>query len=1210
MIDKSEYKKMEHRIRELERTVDGYKRKENSVKQNRVEMDALFTNAPLVMFIVDQDRRLIRLNKAALEMTRRLQEEVIGMRGGEALRCIHAFDDPKGCGFSDACESCVVRNTVLETFRTGKDFQSVEASIPHILENGQVALTVLVSTTLVKSDENETVLVCLNDITQRKNAEQALQDREAKFRSIFENKGTATGLFGEDSIIQECNAVFEELSGYSKSDIVGKMKWSDFVVKEDLKRLLKYHAKRSNDGSAPTQYECRIVNKKGEEKNVIVNIGMVSKTRIVSLTDITERKRAEEALKKSEWKYRSLSNNLNVGIYRNTIGKQGRFIEANPAIAEMFGYAGREDFLEQNVADLYKNPKEREAFADKLVRHGALKNVELELKRKDGTVFTGSLSAVAVNDENGDIAYFDGAIENITEQQHIRKAIITAKEEWEATFDAVSDLIVILDKEHRIKRVNRAMADKFGSSPEQMVGRTCHHCFHGTDKPLDQCPHTKLMTTGKEYKIEIFNEKLGSEFLITVSPIFDSEGGVTGSVHTAHDITDQKRKERLQSAQLRLIEYADSHTTKELLQKSLDEAEELTRSRIGFYHFLENDQETLSLQAWSSNTQKGMCSAEVAGHHYSVSKAGVWVDCIHALKPVIHNDYEGLPHRKGMPKGHAPVTRELVVPVIRGGKIVAIFGVGNKPVDYDEHDTKIVQQLADFSWEIVVRKRVESSLRVSEEKYRSMMESMKEPVYICTPDFRIEYMNQAMINRVGENAVGRRCFKALHNLSERCPWCCFDQPFNRCYEINIVSPKDGRLFNISNSPIVHENGSVSKMTIYRDVTQKKKMEAQLRQSQKMEAIGTLAGGIAHDFNNILSGIFGFSQLAEMHLDDPERVKADLKNIVKGAARATQLIEQILTFSREVDSKKQCLQLSVIVKEALKLIRSTIPATIEMKERIRSEALVFADPIQMHQVIMNLCTNAYHAMSNSGGEMAVRLDEVYRSDPDDAPADSSEREKYLEFEVSDTGHGMDENIIAKIFDPYFTTKTRGKGTGLGLSLVRGIIEDHGGTIHVNSVLGKGSTFIIHLPIVEQPRRANMENRPEAKIPKGTESVLFVDDEISIRTFMQDFLGHYGYKVTVSENGEEALKKFKQDPHKFDMVITDMTMPKMNGDQLVLKIHDIRKDLPIILCTGYSEKIDKDLAKKIGISKFIQKPIAGRELCFLIRGALDNKTGEKG
>lgn len=523
--------------------------------------------------------------------------------------------------------------------------------------------------------------------------------------------------------------------------------------------------------------------------------------------------------------------------------------------------------------------------------------------------------------------------------------------------------------------------------------------------------------------------------------------------------------------------------------------------------------------------------------------------------------------------------------------------------------------IASLVSDITERKRAEKTLQESEAKFRSIFENKGTATGVY-----------------GEDGIIKECNAVFEELSGYSKFEIIDKKKWSDFVVNedlerLKTYHAQRLTKGEPPPsqyecgIIHRNGEVRTVIIninlvgvdrivsLTDISARKqaeemqkKLQKQLIQAQKMEAIGTLAGGIAHDFNNILSGIFGYSQLAEIHIDDPKKAKADIRNIVKGASRATQLVQQILTFSRKTDYKKQYLKLFLIGKEVLKLIRSTIPTTIEIKEKFNSKASIFADPVQMHQIIMNLCTNAYHAMSDSGGELTVRLDETYMPDPNNISIPLNKNQKYLELEISDTGHGMDKSIMEKIFDPYFTTKTMEKGTGLGLAFVRAIVADHGGTISVDSSIGMGSTFIIHLPVAEQKSNPDIKTTLEKEIPTGTESILFVEDEDNIRFSIQEFLENYGYALTVSENGQKAYEEFKRAPKGFDIVITDMAMPKMNGDELALKILKIRKDIPIILCTGYSEKLNEAQTKEIGIARYINKPIAGKELCFLIREVL--------
>jgi len=383
-------------------------------------------------------------------------------------------------------------------------------------------------------------------------------------------------------------------------------------------------------------------------------------------------------------------------------------------------------------------------------------------------------------------------------------------------------------------------------------------------------------------------------------------------------------------------------------------------------------------------------------------------------------------------------------------------------------------------------------------------------------------------------------------------------------------------------------------------------EKQLRQSQKMEAIGTLAGGIAHDFNNILSSIFGYCQLAKMDLDDPEKTNRHINQIVKGGQRATELVQQILTFSRQTEQKKKPLKLFLIVKEAIKFLRSSIPTTIEIQEKISSKATVLADPTQVHQIVMNLCTNAYHAMHDSGGTLTVELTDVEIIPQDQLLARSSIPGDYIKLEIRDTGHGMDKKTLERIFDPYFTTKQLAKGTGLGLAVVDGIVKGHNGFIKTFSEIGCGSTFQVFLPVIKKKSPLGSPEKKQTNLSKGTEHIMLVDDEKTILEVFKGILEKQGYKITTFKDGLSALQAFTNAPGLFDLIITDMTMPKMTGDELSARILKIRKDLPIVICTGFSDTFTEDMAQKMGIRKYVLKPISGQELSVIIRELLD---GEK-
>lgn len=379
-------------------------------------------------------------------------------------------------------------------------------------------------------------------------------------------------------------------------------------------------------------------------------------------------------------------------------------------------------------------------------------------------------------------------------------------------------------------------------------------------------------------------------------------------------------------------------------------------------------------------------------------------------------------------------------------------------------------------------------------------------------------------------------------------------------------------------------------------------EMQLRQSQKMEAIGTLAGGIAHDFNNILSGIFGYTQLAEMQRDKPELVKKNLERVMQGAGRASELVAQILTFSRQKEYEMKPLQLYLIVKEAMKFLESSIPSTINIVVNINSKNKILADATQMHQIIMNLCTNAYHAMRDSGGTLSVSLCDVMVNETDSELNCLSG--PFIELTVEDTGNGIEKKDLERIFDPYFTTKKITQGTGLGLAVVNGIVKKHKGFIKVSSKIGTGTVFRIFFPLMDLLGDQTYRIKPNLKNVDGSERIMLVDDEKDILVTTQEILSNMGYIVSSFMDGSSAFKAFENSPENYDLVITDMTMPNMDGRTLSQKIFSLRKGIPIILCTGFHETFTEEAALQTGIRRYLQKPILGQDLASIIREELDN------
>jgi PAS domain S-box-containing protein len=383
--------------------------------------------------------------------------------------------------------------------------------------------------------------------------------------------------------------------------------------------------------------------------------------------------------------------------------------------------------------------------------------------------------------------------------------------------------------------------------------------------------------------------------------------------------------------------------------------------------------------------------------------------------------------------------------------------------------------------------------------------------------------------------------------------------------------------------------------------EKASLEQQLIQSQKMEAIGTLAGGIAHDFNNVLGAIMGYVELALFDAHPGSNVQEELEQVLKATHRATELVRQILTFSRKTGQERQTLDPKSLVGEVLKLIRATLPTTIEIRQHLETDgAQLDANATQLHQVVMNLCTNAAHAMEESGGILEVRL-ERQRLSGTTAGLCGVSPGRYLEIRISDTGHGIAPALKQRIFDPYFTTKAQGKGTGMGLAVVRSIVQSHGGAIDVESEPGKGSCFKVLLPL--SAAEIECSHTLRRSLPRGTESVLFIDDEPVLVEMGTEMLRRLGYDVTGCEESLAALSLFNEDPYRFDLVVSDTTMPGMTGDTLLVRMLAIRPDLPSILCTGYSEQMTPEKISGLGISDLLMKPLSIGDLARTVRRALD-------
>ena len=563
------------------------------------------------------------------------------------------------------------------------------------------------------------------------------------------------------------------------------------------------------------------------------------------------------------------------------------------------------------------------------------------------------------------------------------------------------------------------------------------------------------------------------------------------------------------------------------------------------------------------------------------------------------------------------VNRNILSPLISLKTGTEEIAKGKYQVELGIHSNDEVGALANSFMKMgnAVKTKIDE-LSKSEERFREIFNATSEAIFIYDIDTgNISDINQSMLDMYGYSYEEARRFTIGELGSGKSPYTEQDvlekvqqaiEEGPQFFELHACR-KDGGLFWVEVTLKRTEIAAKGRLlVVVRNITERKQIEKQLLQTQRMESVGTLAGGIAHDFNNILSGILGYAELAQLDGATPEKLKKYLEEILNAAHRARDLVKQILAFSRKNELQLKPIQIQLIVKETLKLLRSSIPTTIEIKQDIDPNCqAVLADPTQIHQIVMNLCTNAYQSMRNTGGILGVSLQPIeLLSDQVDQNI-NLQPNLYVKLEISDTGTGMSREVMDRIFDPYYTTKGHGEGTGLGLAVVHGIVIGLNGDISVHSEPGQGTTFKVYLPTVAAPAITIHDDDEVTALPAGGgERILFVDDDERIVDINKNLLAQLGYTVTALTSSIDALKVFQDNPNDFDLVITDMTMPKMTGEELIRKIFNVRPEMPIIMCTGYSELIDEEKAKILGIKSYIMKPVSQQNIAKTIRKVLDD------
>jgi len=793
-------------------------------------------------------------------------------------------------------------------------------------------------------------------------------------------------------------------------------------------------------------------------------------------------------------------------------------------------------------------------------------------------------------------------VRNITERKEAEQRLKESEQHLESIIQGSPIPMFVIAKDHRVTHWNKALEEMSQVKGDEMIGNSASwHAFYPLERPSmsdllvdENFEALASWYQGKSCQSKLIQDafeatdffpKLGQQgkwLHFTAAAIRNSQGEMVGAVETLEDITDRK-----------LAEEAFSESQQQLAN-IVDFLPDATFVIDNQGRIIAWNRAIEEMTGFKASAMLGKGDYEYALPFYG-KRRPVLIDLVLEPQENIETKYVNL-ERKGSFLAGEAYTQELPA----GGYY--LYAMASVLRDSKGNVVGAIESIRDFT----ERRSMVEALAAAEEKYRGIFENAVDGIFQITPADSIISANPAFA-RILRYDSPEEMVATLTDISQQL----YVDP-DRCTELFRLVEKEGvvrefeaRLYRKDRSiawvtlnarAVRDERGKILYLEgTAQDITDRKLLETRLFQAQKMDAIGTLAGGIAHDFNNLLVPIIGYTELA-LNRNIPEsRMRTNLQQVLISAFRAKDLVKQILTFSRQTEQERKPIQVSSLVLETLKLIRASLPSTIEVRQHLASDAassMVMADPTQIHQVLMNLCANAGHAMSKRGGLLEVELS----NEEIDPFSGRQSRElgpgSYLRITVRDTGHGMDLSTVKRIFDPYFTTKKPGEGTGLGLAVVYSIVKNYEGAILVDSEPGKGSSFHVYLPRVgiTAPAYAEMATT----LPMGSGRILAIDDDALILELERQIFEELGYEVVVRLSSLDALELFKRQPDQFDLVFTDHTMPQMTGLDLAREILRIKPGIPIILCSGCSDLVVAKRAQEIGIKAIVPKPLIMKDL----------------